>query len=110
MLAGPILFIMREAGEFGEFRQRDVHAESPAARLEALDAACEVRRQIAGVHHPFVEQFRADIGDHARGGDFRSEEHTSELQSLMRNSYAVFCLKKKTINQTQERTSRTVTI
>src|SRR3546814_7844958 len=31
------------------------------------------------------------------GGDFatRSEEHTSELQSLMRISYAVFCLKKK---------------
>src|SRR3546814_1481250 len=28
--------------------------------------------------------------------DFRSEEHTSELQSLMRISYAVFCLKKKT--------------
>src|SRR3546814_8621733 len=27
---------------------------------------------------------------------WRSEEHTSELQSLMRNSYAVFCLKKKT--------------
>src|SRR3546814_2200412 len=27
--------------------------------------------------------------------NFRSEEHTSELQSLMRNSYAVFCLKKK---------------
>src|SRR3546814_5976178 len=30
-------------------------------------------------------------------GAMRSEEHTSELQSLMRNSYAVFCLKKKTI-------------
>src|SRR3546814_5010015 len=29
----------------------------------------------------------------------RSEEHTSELQSLMRISYAVFCLKKKTIDQ-----------
>src|SRR3546814_3035051 len=29
----------------------------------------------------------------------RSEEHTSELQSLMRNSYAVFCLKKKNNNQ-----------
>src|SRR3546814_3199440 len=28
-------------------------------------------------------------------GPNRSEEHTSELQSLMRNSYAVFCLKKK---------------
>src|SRR3546814_9832988 len=32
----------------------------------------------------------------------RSEEHTSELQSLMRLSYAVFCLKKKTINKTRE--------
>src|SRR3546814_6847361 len=30
-----------------------------------------------------------------RGEDARSEEHTSELQSLMRISYAVFCLKKK---------------
>src|SRR3546814_6617454 len=30
--------------------------------------------------------------------DERSEEHTSELQSLMRISYAVFCLKKKKIN------------
>src|SRR3546814_1250747 len=29
------------------------------------------------------------------GNPARSEEHTSELQSLMRNSYAVFCLKKK---------------
>src|SRR3546814_7303226 len=38
---------------------------------------------------------------HTRG--LRSEEHTSELQSLMRISYAVFCLKKKnkTITQTQ---------
>src|SRR3546814_10369615 len=31
----------------------------------------------------------------AFGGNWRSEEHTSELQSLMRISYAVFCLKKK---------------
>src|SRR3546814_6635043 len=34
---------------------------------------------------------------------YRSEEHTSELQSLMRNSYAVFCLKKKKqLKQTQQ--------
>src|SRR3546814_8774398 len=32
----------------------------------------------------------------------RSEEHTSELQSLMRISYAVFCLKKKTIERYKE--------
>src|SRR3546814_4871205 len=38
-----------------------------------------------------------DDHDHAPGAQFfeRSEEHTSELQSLMRISYAVFCLKKK---------------
>src|SRR3546814_1943672 len=38
----------------------------------------------------------------------RSEEHTSELQSLMRISYAVFCLKKKKNNHTN--TKSTVTI
>src|SRR3546814_5145868 len=37
----------------------------------------------------------------------RSEEHTSELQSLLRISYAVFCLKKKRINSTQHRTAYT---
>src|SRR3546814_10693364 len=45
------------------------------------------------------------IGDRHAGGQqhlagcIRSEEHTSELQSRMRNSYAVFCLKKKTHSQ-----------
>src|SRR3546814_11755113 len=37
----------------------------------------------------------------------RSEEHTSELQSLMRISYAVFCLKKKTREQTRKETTHT---
>src|SRR3546814_5129988 len=45
-------------------------------------ALCAYRRPAAGRHR-----------DHRQGQ--RSEEHTSELQSLMRNSYAVFCLKKK---------------
>src|SRR3546814_2032135 len=49
---------------------------------------------------------RLDMGDLATAGGgnagqradlVRSEEHTSELQSLMRISYAVFCLKKKTL-------------
>src|SRR3546814_6754676 len=35
------------------------------------------------------------LGTSAERHDLRSEEHTSELQSLMRHSYAVFCLKKK---------------
>src|SRR3546814_2314347 len=37
-------------------------------------------------------------------GSARSEEHTSELQSLMRISYAVFCLKKKTQTKTNNTT------
>src|SRR3546814_6895826 len=44
------------------------------------------------------QQRRACMGArHAQPAD-RSEEHTSELQSLMRKSYAVFCLKKKNEN------------
>src|SRR3546814_6695954 len=38
----------------------------------------------------------------------RSEEHTSELQSLMRISYAVFCLKKKTKDEQTNRTEHTI--
>src|SRR3546814_2728304 len=57
--------------------------------------------------HPIVHQIFVHLavdppaiveieGKKSRGVQyFRSEEHTSELQSLMRNSYAVFCLKKK---------------
>src|SRR3546814_5499324 len=41
-----------------------------------------------------IDCTRDDLLPH-NGGDGRSEEHTSELQSLMRISYAVFCLKKK---------------
>src|SRR3546814_2316308 len=36
-----------------------------------------------------------DLEPTGPGGGYRSEEHTSELKSLMRSSYAVFCLKKK---------------
>src|SRR3546814_8897210 len=40
----------------------------------------------------------------------RSEEHTSELQSLMRISYAVFCLKKKTTKKSYNRINTTIYI
>src|SRR3546814_5516422 len=63
-------------------------------------------------HHRFPENRRARLAgpvrngprlqlrtqdgrEHCRARHGRSEEHTSELQSLMRTSYAVFCLKKK---------------
>src|SRR3546814_4808776 len=47
-----------------------------------------------------VEQCGARRG-HVDPGRGRSEEHTSELQSLMRISYAVFCLKKKNYNRSE---------
>src|SRR3546814_18404239 len=50
----------------------------------ASDSSCTVRP--------------AASGRPTRGAADRSEEHTSELQSLMRISYAVFCLKKKKIH------------
>src|SRR3546814_2069212 len=42
-----------------------------------------------------------DLGATAQANHRRSEEHTSELQSLMRISYAVFCLKKKKKTKTK---------
>src|SRR3546814_2784023 len=66
-----------------------------------------MRRQI---QTPIVDELAEELlverrhhHDTHRASPFRmerSEEHTSELQSLMRNSYAVFCLKKKTKEKT----------
>src|SRR3546814_10080301 len=49
-------------------------------------------------HPQALKDAGLNVGKGAAAG--RSEEHTSELQSLMRISYAVFCLKKKKINNT----------
>src|SRR3546814_2878222 len=51
---------------------------------------------VGGDHRGRAHAPRRDLID--RETVMRSEEHTSELQSLMRISYAVFCLKKKTIS------------
>src|SRR3546814_3322163 len=63
------------------------------ARANALEA----------VHRHFTQLLQEiPAGTRGRGGsNLRSEEHTSELQSLMRISYAVFCLKKKKTNMTK---------
>src|SRR3546814_7078824 len=54
---------------------------------DAVGARREAERHAMLQHRVRQSQYVLDRG--------RSEEHTSELQSLMRNSYAVFCLKKK---------------
>src|SRR3546814_6255814 len=53
---------------------------------------CTTLRAVDRIAELFEERFEDEAIDR------RSEEHTSELQSLMRNSYAVFCLKKKKYN------------
>src|SRR3546814_8782410 len=58
---------------------------------------------VAGLHH-FADQRCRGGEAHRQSFLARSEEHTSELQSLMRISYAVFCLKqKKNIHRTKNR-------
>src|SRR3546814_5474221 len=58
----------------------------------------EARAQGGGVWLDVGHRDAAPRNDQGSGRSRakRTEEHTSELQSLMRNSYAVFCLKKKT--------------
>src|SRR3546814_10886481 len=55
-----------------------------------MQVAIAINQQRAAVDHQFILATNP-----VEVGDGRSEEHTSELQSLMRISYAVFCLKKK---------------
>src|SRR3546814_6303492 len=74
-----------------------------------LRAGPDVAAVVAELHHA-VERLHRRMGEIGklivrlqhlgRAGDGRSEEHTSELQSLMRISYAVFCLKKNKTYQT----------
>src|SRR3546814_8479419 len=49
----------------------------------------------AGARAAIAWRCASEVVDHLHFREGRSEEHTSELQSLMRISYAVFCLKKK---------------
>src|SRR3546814_1887703 len=64
--------------------------------LHRIDVAARQRDERRVGHRHLPRQHRRKRRRAARFDDkVRSEEHTSELQSLMRISYAVFCLKKK---------------
>src|SRR3546814_6311980 len=60
--------------------------------LHTADVTIDLKNNSVEVHQNWSEPWRITLVD-------RSEEHTSELQSLMRISYAVFCLKKKKSTQ-----------
>src|SRR3546814_1089665 len=67
-----------------------------AISMQPAGKASMSRDQLVGLiagDAKFIDE-REEISEYVRG--LRSEEHTSELQSLMRISYAAFCMKKKT--------------
>src|SRR3546814_4502460 len=70
--------------------------------LAFLHQAVDVRALEAGLGFDLGAAQDAVLG-RCRRAPHRSEEHTSELQSLMRISYAVFCLKKKNTDENRGR-------
>src|SRR3546814_1855247 len=84
-----------ELGPFGH--ARDQHAHRHAALLQCLRHRVELRDG-PGDRFIVFPRREALIGGKGDQGFTRSEEHTSALQSLIRISYAVFRLKKKTSN------------
>src|SRR3546814_2868276 len=86
-------YAARRGGHRGDGRKRrpcPVSAEGRERRDGATRRDSDAPAWRAGRHDDLVHD-----RDAARHPACRSEEHTSELQSLMRISYAVFCLKKK---------------
>src|SRR3546814_3111284 len=95
------LFRSDIAFQIGEAQEQENREE------QQPEAECHADRNRADPDTDRVERGEDDgVADHDRlqperiGGRDRSEEHTSELQSLMRISYAVFCSKKKTTQMT----------
>src|SRR3546814_8792995 len=94
----PYTTLFRSHRALRDVAHRDIrerHRRTERRTGAAVGRAHHRRRGVAG-RVQAVDR-AAVLAQHARLriGDERSEEHTSELQSLMRTSYAVFCLKKK---------------
>src|SRR3546814_4373310 len=79
-----LLGLLARAAKADVLQPHILEARDPVRELLGQDLAQEVGESV--LRRP----------DEIPGRRARSEEHTSELQSLMRISYAVFCLKKKT--------------
>src|SRR3546814_1810309 len=83
----------RARGERGGDHEEDDQAQDHVDHRDQVDLRVVLGAAVADAHarvSPATPLRRGGCGDR-----WRSEEHTSELQSLMRISYAVFCLKKK---------------
>src|SRR3546814_4604304 len=95
----PVLFADTAAGVIGACHAglRGALAGITDATIEAMEKLGARRDRIRAAVGPTIHQKSYEISAPFRAT--RSEEHTSELQSLMRISYAVFCLKKKKLTQ-----------
>src|SRR3546814_7426656 len=91
----PRAVVHRDANAFEEqFRRGGCFADRPCACQCPFGRAIDLRL-VEDDKAPSKEAGAAFLAIGIRRRGFRSEEHTSELQSLMRISYAVFCLKTK---------------
>src|SRR3546814_7274534 len=91
-LVDPALHLRRGARRVAELRGEVCERLHIARRGAPIDPGRTVERLDALPAPQYFGNLPRPIG---RAAVVRSEEHTSELQSLMRISYAVFCLKKK---------------
>src|SRR3546814_3843895 len=83
---------------FRSLLPRPVRHDAPALDADAVTLVAHPRADVIDRQHVLARAVAAGRGHLqpvAIQSQPRSEEHTSELQSLMRISYAVFCLKKK---------------
>src|SRR3546814_5520756 len=80
----------------------DMNDQAFTGRVGALYELTDQFSPYVSVSQSFQPQSPDVIDVDGQALDPRSEEHTSELQSLMRISYAVFCLKKKKIKNTHK--------
>src|SRR3546814_5380079 len=104
LAASPLVLLAAQVAQY-ELSARDLQAQARAKVRTVLpqladgtDPLPAIRAQLSGLQAG--DRFGHTVGAllsavASAGGAERSEEHTSELQSLMRLSDAVFCLKKK---------------
>src|SRR3546814_2515634 len=92
-VAAHVVEVLKTGGDFVHgftYSGHPVAAAVALRNIEIIEREGLVERT-GSITGPHLAKALATLNDHPR-----SEEHTSELQSLMRISYAVFCLKKKT--------------
>src|SRR3546814_8743074 len=105
--SSDLAFVLALLGRIGIFLAEQPEIEPVDVLLHGAQSVQRLMEEVRFVrvvdqlarHVRLAERYVESELRCASAGDLRSEEHTSELQSLMRISYAVFCLKKKKSNE-----------